>query len=683
MAFVYLAAAAQAQVVSYPDPTLHYVFPAGARQGTTVKVRLGHMPVLTGAKEIVIDGLPGITASELARTGDEFGATLTIAPDAAPGRRLLRVAGGSSGLTSFRYFFVGRLPEVTEKESNDTPSDAEGVVLPLVINGRIQADLDADCFAFEARAGEQITAAVLAHGMDSAEYTGGGTAASGFVDMTMELLDEQGKIMAAASDTLGLDPVLEFQTPAAGRYTIRLQSTSLRGSLASVYRLTLGEVPYPTHVFPSGGRRGETVTVEVGGIHVAPADRRLVAVERDAFRVQYIDCLPFVRGDHPEIVEAEPNNESTKAQLLQLPMTANGRFDSPEDEDWYRLTLEKGDGVLLDVLAERVLRSPVDSLVEVFDTEGTKLAENDDGRLFARPNHCDHDFSSADSWLQFKAPAKGDYLVRLSNQGGIPGPRAIYRLTVSPLAPDFVIDQWPDAVPIWGAGATASFVVELRHWGGLKSEVELRIEGLPDGWHGSTTRVSPALFEAYQPPNGLKVLLTITAPSNAEAGTIAPLRVVGRAEQEGRVIEHEACYHTLYGNSHNDGMLLRASPAARAVVAAPLDCRLQTTAREITARRGETIQIPVKIERSKAGTPLGLVVNGPTVAVGCGMAPPTSVSGDKDEFLLPLAIKSDAPLGRRGILVARSWSSDLRSGRPGPCTPLIELDIRAADAATK
>ena len=49
--------------------------------------------------------------------------------------------------------------------------------------------------------------------------------------------------------------------------------------------------------------------------------------------------------------------------------------------------------------------------------------------------------------------------------------------------------------------------------------------------------------------------------------------------------------------------------------------------------------------------------------------------------LLPLAIKSDAPLGRRGIVVARSWSSDLRSGRPGPCTPLIELDIRAAEAS--
>lgn len=688
MLFVCLAAAAQAQVVSYPDPTLHYIYPAGARQGTMVKVRLGHMPVLTGAKEIVIDGPPGITAADLARTGDEFGATLTIAPDALPGRRLLRVLGGSSGLTSFRYFFVGRLPELIEKESNDTPATAEVVALPAVVNGRIQADLDVDCFAFEVRAGEQITAAVLAHGMDSAEYSGGGTAASGFVDITLELLDEQGKIMAAASDTLGLDPVLEFQAPAAGRYAVRLQSTSLRGSLASVYRLTLGDIPYPTHVFPAGGRRGEQVQVEVGGLHLTEPLRQAVSVAQESFRVQYLADmsatsdgrdLPLVRGDHLEVVEAEPNNDATHSQSLELPVTANGRFESAGDEDWYRLSLQKGETVLLDVMAERVLRSPIDTLLEVYDAAGKKLAENDDGRLFARPNHCDNDFSSADSWLQFKATADGEYRIRLTNQGGTPGPRAIYRLTATPLTPDFLLDAWPDAVPVWGPGATACFVVEMRHFGGLKSEIQIRVEGLPERWLGSTVRLSPPLFETYQPPNGLKVLLAVTAPADAEIGTMAPLRVIGRAEQDGTVIEHEARYLTLYGNSHNDGMLLRASPAARAVVAPPLDCRLSTAVRELSARRGETIQVPIKIERSKAGTPLGLVVNGPTVAVGCGMAPPTMVSGMQDEFLLPLTINREAALGRRSIVVARSWSSDLRSGRPGPCTQMIELDVLPAD----
>lgn len=681
-----------AQTISYPDPSLHYVYPAGGRQGTTVPVLFGPLPTLKDARQIIIDGPPGITASDLKRTGEEFGATFTIAPDAVPGRRLVRVAGGNGGLTSFRYFFVGRLPELLEKEQNDTPATAEAVALPVVINGRIQTDLDADCFSFEAHAGEHVTAAVSAHNMDSVEHANGGTAAGGFVDLTLEILDETGKVLAAVGDTLGLDPILEFTPPTDGRYTVRVQSTSLRGTAASVYRLTLGDVPYPTFVFPAGGRRGDRVSVEVGGIHSTGSMRQTVSVGREPFGVQYVSDLtattdgrdlPFVRGDEPEIVETEPNNDAKIAQVLNLPMTANGRFDSPEDEDWYRLTLKKGESVLLDVMAERVLRSPVDSLLEVFDAAGKKLSENDDGRLFARPNHCDLDFSSADSWLSFKAPADGEYFVRLTNLAGTVGPRAVYRLKAAPLVPDFEINQWPDAVPVWGAGSTAALVVELRHWGGFNSEVELRVEDLPAGWEGSTVRVSPPLYETYQVPNGLKVLLTVTAPADATPGTIAPLRVVGRAEQGGRVIEHEARYLTLYGNSHNDGMLLRAGPTARAVVAPRLDCRLSTTARTITARRGETVQIPITIERYKEGAALGLVVNGPTVSAGCGMSPPTTVGASQNEFLLPLKINRDAPLGRRGIVVARSWASDLRAGRPGPCTPLIELEVVADDGGVK
>ena len=691
-AIVCLAAVSQAQTISYPDPTLHYIYPAGGRQGTTVKLLLGPMPVLVGATQIVIDGPGGVTASDLQRIGDEFGATLTIAADAPPGRRFLRVLGGGSGLTSFRYFFVGRLPEQLEKEPNNTPAASEPVVIPAVINGRIQADLDVDCYSFEARAGEQITAAILAHRMDSAEYAGGGTSTTGFLDLSLEVLDAQGATVAAAEDTLGLDPVVEFRAPAAGKYVVRVQSTGLRGTVASVYRLTLGDVPCPAHVFPAGGRRGETLSVEMGGVRPGEPIRRSVTIDRDPFDVQYLVdpgplCdgydLPFVRGDEPEVVEAEPNNDPEHAQPLQLPVTANGRFESPDDSDWYRLSLQKGESVLLELMAERVLRSPVDSLIEIFDAAGKKLGENDDGRLFARPNHCAHDFSSADSWTSFSAPSDGDFLIRVSHQGGAGGPRAVYRLTATPVVPDFILDQWPDAVPVWGAGSTASFVVEMRHWGRFNSELEVRVEGLPAGWEGSTARIAPPLFNAYPPPNGLKVLLTITAPADAEVGALAPFRVVARAEQEGRVLERAARVHTLYGNSHNDGMLLRASPGARAVVAPPLDCRLTTTVRQLTARPGETVQIPVKIERVKEGSPLGLVVNGPTVAVNCGMAPPTRVGDEQTEFLLPLTISPQAALGKTAIVVARSWSSDLRGGRPGPCTPLIELDVQAANPASK
>src|SRR5262245_59056331 len=116
-AWLALASAAAAQVVRHPDQRLEYVYPAGARAGQSVTVELGGVEGLTGATGLVVDGPPGVVVKGFKAVSAALAqATLEIAADAEPGRRLLRVAGGSGGLTNFRPFFVGRLPEVAEKE---------------------------------------------------------------------------------------------------------------------------------------------------------------------------------------------------------------------------------------------------------------------------------------------------------------------------------------------------------------------------------------------------------------------------------------------------------------------------------------------------------------------------------------------------------------------------------------
>ena len=111
-------------------------------------------------------------------------------------------------------------------------------------------------------------------------------------------------------------------------------------------------------------------------------------------------------------------------------MTANGRIEQLGDEDWYRLPLAAGQNVLLETTAHRMLRSPIDTLIEIYDAAGKKLAENDDG--FAIDYISMYDYRSMDSRLTFAAPAAGDYFVRVTDQAGSFGPRAVYRLTVKP-----------------------------------------------------------------------------------------------------------------------------------------------------------------------------------------------------------------------------------------------------------
>ncbi|MGH2688478.1 MAG: hypothetical protein ACRDKW_06695, partial [Actinomycetota bacterium] len=377
--------------------------------------------------------------------------------------------------------------------------------------------------------------------------------------------------------------------------------------------------------------------------------------------------LPFIRGDFPELIESEPNDLAAQATEVPLPAVVNGRFDRAGDADQFRIRLKRGQGLLLEVLAQRHLRSPVDTGLEVWDEAGKKLAENDDGKLFAHPNACAHDFASADSWLTWTAPADGAYRVRLRNENGKGGPEAIYRLTLAELGADFQVFQWPDAVPVWGPGATASLIVEFFHWGGLEGDVRLSVEGLPAEWRGSAAAVSSSLYRNVTPPAGLKVLLTITAPPDAPSGTVVPFRVLAAVEHQGRVLEREAQAMTLYGAGPNDRMWLRYSPGARAVVAAPLDCRLETSMKEIKARPGETVEIPVRIHRkSGKGGEMGLVVNGPTTGSGCGLGPPVPLPSGVEEFRMPVKLPENMTPGPRDIVVARSWASDLRAGRPGP-----------------
>lgn len=332
---------------------LYHAYPAGGQRGQAVPVEFGALQGLDSATGVIIDGPPGITVKDFKGLAvNKAQATLVIAPDAEPGPRLVRVAGGSCGLTGCRPFFVGTLPEVAEKEPNNSPEAAQEVAIPAVVNGRLDPALDTDCFAFRARAGQHIVAAVLAEGMDSRVRT---RATPGFLDTSLELLDEHGKVLAAAEDTLGLDPVIEFVVPADGRYVVRAQSLGFDGSPSSIYRLTLGEVPYPTAVFPAGGRRGQPVEVEFTGPNVPPKAGRKVAAPDSPFLWQSVRLdhpltdgrpLPFLLGDHPEMSEAEPNDSPEKANPLPVRfptkgVTVNGRFDKPGDVDWYRLTLKK------------------------------------------------------------------------------------------------------------------------------------------------------------------------------------------------------------------------------------------------------------------------------------------------------------------------------------------------------
>lgn len=680
-----MALAQLPQAPQYADCRLDSVFPNGGQQGTTVTVTFrGQAYALNPPRNVIIDGPPGITLKELkeGEKGTVVG-TLEIAADAPAGRRWLRIVNDRSGLTNFAHFVVGRLPETFEVEPNNELSKASTVTTPAVVNGKIDPKADIDCIKFAGKAGQKLVAAIAAYSLEiHGQYKDYGIA-----DFSLELLDADGRTLAAAEDTLGFDPLIEHTLPRDGDYFVRVTMLNFGGYPDAIYRLTLGEVPYVVGTFPSGLQRGIETEFELFGPNVPPGTKRRLKAESNlTFPLQYLALndlpnsgldVPLAVGDFPEQLEAEPNNDREHAQPISWPATVNARFAEPNDADWYRVSLTAGQKVWFDVIAQRFTESPADTLLQVFDATGKMLAENDDDPHDPEYESFHH-FRTTDSKLLFTAPAAGEFFVKLTEQSGLSGPRAVYRLTVHEAKPDFHVRHFPDAVPIWGPGSTAAVIVKVDHLADFNDDVECSIEGLPEGWKSSSAVSLGRKPERYYNNYQRKVFLTITAPADAPLATVVPFRVIGRAKRGEETLEHRSWPLTLFYTS--DIGFFRASQQTRAAVAKPQGPWLELAGvTEIKLNPGGTATLPVKVFGAAADLKaMPIVINLATNGVAAGLVTPQNAPIKDGIAEVAIKIPAEMPIGTFHIVAAQTWGSDIRVGMPGPCTPPIKMVVEPA-----
>lgn len=674
---------AELQPPDYYQCRLDSIFPAGGSQGTSVSVELrGRNGGLANPKSLVIDGPPGISVSDLKAVSNNNAvqATLTIADDAPPGRRWIRVVSGQSGITNFAHFVVGDLPEHIEAEQNSTPDEAEELQLPVVVNGRINPKADRDCFRFDAKQGQNLVIAVAAHSLDVHGYGGN----YGIADFTLELLDSQGRVVAESLDALGYDPLIEYTVPVDGTFVARVKMVAYNGFPEAVYRLTIGEVPYVTSVFPAGLQRGSTTSVELHGPNIAPGTtRRISAPNAVPFPIQFVSAndltsghdVPILRGNYTDLIEQEPNNNRSQATDLPDQTTVNGRFDSSNDTDWYRIKTPDKQPVLLRVFSHRFMRSPVDTFLQIYDRDGKLLIENDDGGRVDPGFASYHGFRTTDSCILFRPPEAGEYFAKITDTGGSFGPRAVYRLSRSQQTgkPDFRLRHYPDGVPVWGPGSTAALQVRVDWLTYPNFDIDLSIEGLPEGWTGSSATALGFSKERPQNRHKDRIFLTITAPPDASVGTVVPFRVTGRVKHEGEAVERISYPLTWLYTS--DMGFFRVASQSRAAVAESKGPWLETMVSELTIKQGEETTIPVRIHSEAEVSEMPLVVN-LAEGIRCNLGTPGPVPVKDGIAHVPLVDTARLPVGDLAITVAQTWRSDIRVGMPGPCTSIIRLHVQ-------
>ncbi|MGV3719269.1 MAG: hypothetical protein ACO1SX_00035, partial [Actinomycetota bacterium] len=521
------AGAARAQS---SDPANAYLFPAGGQRGTQVSVRV-EGENLTASCDFHVRPGRGVTAP--AQTRDRKIA-LTIAPDAIPGIVTWRVATNNGG-TGSRSFVIGDHPEIIEREAGLRSVTPEPVKLPVTVNGRLNPQGDVDRFSFELNAGERFSAEVMAARLGAAIDTNVFVGQFGNppsditykqLDATLKVFGPDGELVAQAEDTFGIDPALGFKAPKSGKYVAEVHHLAHLGMPQFVYRLTLARGTLVHAAYPAGGRRGTAAGVALTSPAYAAAGdgdgqigelRHTVRFEAPAgetealVRIPMPDgssaVVPFRVGDHPEALEAEPNNGAEQANPVDLPATLNGRFLTPGDADTYRVTLRKGELWRFDGWVER-LGSPTDASLSVLDAAGKVLATNDDG---VPRTH--------DPRLWFTAPSDGQYLLQIRDAGmSRLGERLVYRLEAAPQGPDFEVEAAVEAVT-GATGGKAEINLTVTRQGGFDDDVTLTADGLPAG-----VTAEPLVLKGNQ--NKGKLTLAISAAARAGSW---PLRLIGTA----------------------------------------------------------------------------------------------------------------------------------------------------------
>lgn len=468
---------------------------------------------------------------------------VAIAPAAEPGSRELRLKT-ALGLTPPLAFHVGQVPEYVEKEPKQEPESRFAkkaqtnepttraarppieITVPITVNGQILPG-QVDRFRFAARKGQRLVASVCARQL--IPYLP--DAVPGWFQATLGLYDAQGRELAYADGyQFSPDPVLACEIPADGQYTIEIKDSIYRGREDFVYRITLGELPLVTSIFPLGGRAGEQSAIELTGWNLPVAtltlDRkdnksglRWLSVDRDEI---VSNLMPFAVDTLPECLEAEPNDDPSAAQQVASPVIVNGRIDRPDDCDVFQFQGRAGSRIVVEVYARR-LNSPLDSVIKLTDAAGKQLASNDDHEDKGTGLLTHH----ADSWLSVTLPADGSYYLRLSDAQHKGGPQYAYRLRISAPRPDFELRVVPSSITA-RAGMNVPVTVYALRRDDFAGDIKLALKDAPKGF---------ALSGAWVPAGQDQVRLTLTVPPSSEK-EVTGLSIEGRAMIGRRDVAH-------------------------------------------------------------------------------------------------------------------------------------------------
>ncbi|MEW6156142.1 MAG: c-type cytochrome domain-containing protein [Verrucomicrobiota bacterium] len=346
-------------------PQLAQLQPRGIQRGVTSKITLTGSN-LGGVEKVKFNHEKiSATISKQTNGGEHADHELLIevTPDGSVPREAYELwvehAGGESGKLKF---WVDDLPAISEVASSDAPPVMK---VPATFWGTLSKPGEIDGFTFSARAGEQLV-------FDAAAQTLGSKA-----NLLLMLYDASGALVASNNGFDGGDPLMEFRAPFEGNYVLRATDRTSAGSPEHFYRISVGQFPFVTSVYPLGVAAGAPREIALIGFNLGESDRVQLNAEKPGELLVPINAekyrsrrpIKILVTNQQEILETEPNHSTEQAGLVSWPVIINGRIQSAEDTDLFRFEVKAGQHLLIETAAAS-LGSPIDTRLEVCHADG-------------------------------------------------------------------------------------------------------------------------------------------------------------------------------------------------------------------------------------------------------------------------------------------------------------------------
>ena len=406
------------------SPSLSIIQPRGVERGTEAVLTFSGAR-LNDAEEIFFYR-PGVTATKIEPVKGNANAikvTVKVAPDCRLGEHIAQVRT-KSGISDYRTFYVGALPEVEEKEPNSDFEKPQAIEMGHTVSGVVQNE-DVDYFVVAAKKGQRISAEIEAMRLGTFMF-----------DPYIAILDSK-RFELAASDDAPLvyqDSVASVVAPEDGNYIIEVRESAYGGNGNCRYRLHVGHFPRPTAVYPAGGKIGEEIEVKFLGdpTGVLSQKFKLPAQVEENYGLLASDATGVAPSEnvfrlfpHGNVLEAEPNDDFKTPTPAELPLAFNGIIEKADDVDCFKFSAKKGQTYEVECYARRI-RSALDPVVNLYYADGRRITGNDDSR-------------GPDSYFRFGVPADGEYILRINDHLGRGGADFVYRVEFTPVEPQLTL----------------------------------------------------------------------------------------------------------------------------------------------------------------------------------------------------------------------------------------------------